>query len=721
MGSVISPLRDNIIYVGEWQLNISLQTINDGVHARELEPLLFKLLCYFIEHNERIISRQELADNIWQQSYVDDNAINRAISELRKALKSEKQPGQSIKTHYRKGYSLFIPVSSNKTETVTTEQQNQHESSSEVAAAESSSHSHPKRNVNWSWSIPAILIATLICFFWFFSDKPAASSETRQTMPFLALDADTISWHKGSYSHLLLPPDKSKLAYLLTPLKQNDIMNIYVMDLKTKKEFLVDSGDAYIQGWSDDGLRLFYVKCKPGDYSQCQQWQASDFFSETIKKSPLSYPYSSGDKLTQYTEVGDTAIFRRNHYRGLSQLFALYAYDKKTAEEIRITSPNITGTGDFLLTTLSNPERIIFERHNTGQAEIYMANLDGSSMKLLTTNNYRSWAATYDEPSNSLIWYNRANSTIESFSFDSMTRAHAIKAPVKDANYAYPLNKESLLISTDLHDLDASVFDLKTHEMSYIATANKHENSAVALANGDVYFADTYYDKREHWLKTNNQYIPISDRVGTDNIIVSANENSTRLLSFNKHTHQLSLLDATDFKTIKQWQIPGRIVLAKIRKNRIAVIYADATTLQNQLMLLNTDNTETLISTIDTPLAIAWRNDHQLIVHAKHTQFLELDSQTNHYHELPMPDKLTAIKPSIVTMASNEQTLFIATSANIYSAALEELTEVNTLIKMKPSNYILHLNAQNEKLAISFVTANNQNSIELYTEKRPSN
>jgi len=99
MGSVISPLRDNIIYVGEWQLNISLQTINDGVHARELEPLLFKLLCYFIEHNERIISRQELADNIWQQSYVDDNAINRAISELRKALKSEKQPAAKVSKH----------------------------------------------------------------------------------------------------------------------------------------------------------------------------------------------------------------------------------------------------------------------------------------------------------------------------------------------------------------------------------------------------------------------------------------------------------------------------------------------------------------------------------------------------------------------------------------------------------------------------------------------
>jgi DNA-binding winged helix-turn-helix (wHTH) protein len=110
MGSALSPLRDNVIFVGEWQLNIKQQTISDGVHTRELEPLLFKLLCFFIENNERIITRQELVENIWQQSFVDDNAINRAISELRKVLKSENQPGQTIKTHYRKGYSLFIAV-----------------------------------------------------------------------------------------------------------------------------------------------------------------------------------------------------------------------------------------------------------------------------------------------------------------------------------------------------------------------------------------------------------------------------------------------------------------------------------------------------------------------------------------------------------------------------------------------------------------------------------
>ena len=47
------------------------------------------------------------------------------------------------------------------------------------------------------------------------------------------------------------------------------------------------------------------------------------------------------------------AITRRNNYRGLTHLYALYAQDLKTGEEIRITSP-ITGTGDFILTTIQN-------------------------------------------------------------------------------------------------------------------------------------------------------------------------------------------------------------------------------------------------------------------------------------------------------------------------------------------------------------------------------
>ncbi|MCO7250360.1 MULTISPECIES: winged helix-turn-helix domain-containing protein [unclassified Pseudoalteromonas] len=712
MGSALSPLRDNVIFVGEWQLNIKQQTISDGVHTRELEPLLFKLLCFFIENNERIITRQELVENIWQQSFVDDNAINRAISELRKVLKSEKQPGQTIKTHYRKGYSLFIAVRPLEQApiaepvVVANEETKPHLSTNTI----SEKNTHSSR---WPWPFVALVLSLLIAATWLYIQQPQANVETQEQVPFLDLQAETITWHKGTHYRLLLSQDKTKLAYIL----QNDKKHLYVVDLTTKREYQIASGELFLQGWSEDGERLFYGSCEGDDYNDCITWQASNLLSNEALIKPRTNQSVLNRTPSQYMEVGNVAITRRNNYRGLTHLYALYAQDLKTGEEIRITSPNITGTGDFILTTIQNPSRIIFERHNVAQAEIYMANLDGSSLKLLTTNNYRSWAATYDEQSNSLVWYNRGKLTIESFSFDTMSRGQPIKAPVKRANYAYPLNKHSVLISTDIHDSDAALFDLKSKQMSYIATANKHEDDLVALTNNDVYFADFEYYKRQHWLRKDNQYIDITDKLGEDTAIIAANSSSSKLVSFNKTNQQLTLLNANDFSEIKHWTLPGNTKLAAVRGNKIAVIYTELSSLQNQIMILHTNSDEVVKSTIDTPLAIAWYDETQLIVHSKYEKYLLLDSDSNTYSELTTPDKLTELKPSIISMTSNQHSLYIATETEVYSIKLANLQDVELALQMQPLHFISQLNASNDKLAISFLTANSQNSIELYTEK----
>lgn len=126
-------------------------------------------------------------------------------------------------------------------------------------------------------------------------------------------------------------------------------------------------------------------------------------------------------------------------------------------------------------------------------------------------------------------------------------------------------------------------------------------------------------------------------------------------------------------------------------------------------------------STIDTPLAIAWYDDTQLIVHSKYDKYLLLDSDNNTYSELTTPDKLTELKPSIVSMASNLHSLYIATDTEVFSINLATMQGVELVLQMKPSHYISRLNAKNDKLAVTFLTANNQNSIELYTKKAQSN
>ena len=96
--------------IGPWLFDHTRSLLIADDLEKELDPLSYKLLSFFIEQNQRIVPRDELVEQVWQRSFVDDNAINRAISELRKQLRHLACEKPLIKTHYRKGYSLTVEV-----------------------------------------------------------------------------------------------------------------------------------------------------------------------------------------------------------------------------------------------------------------------------------------------------------------------------------------------------------------------------------------------------------------------------------------------------------------------------------------------------------------------------------------------------------------------------------------------------------------------------------
>src|SRR5262245_31291094 len=51
-----------------------------------LEPKALDLLCYLIEHRERVVSKRELLEQIWPDAVVVESALTRLVSVLRKAL-----------------------------------------------------------------------------------------------------------------------------------------------------------------------------------------------------------------------------------------------------------------------------------------------------------------------------------------------------------------------------------------------------------------------------------------------------------------------------------------------------------------------------------------------------------------------------------------------------------------------------------------------------------
>ncbi|MDF3125393.1 winged helix-turn-helix domain-containing protein [Rheinheimera sp. 1928-s] len=196
--------------LGPWTFTPGDYSIRDKAQRIELEPLLSKLLHYFIEHPGKIISRQQLVDAIWQQSYVDDNAINRAMSELRKALQHPDVPQSLIKTHHRKGYSLQLP--------------HQPDAPIEPSADEkpktSAGSTQYKRSIPlWLVALATLLLVGTAAVYYFSSQKPASLSKNSklddkpQVLQMDIVTRQKITWFKGIESRPLLSADKQLLAY----------------------------------------------------------------------------------------------------------------------------------------------------------------------------------------------------------------------------------------------------------------------------------------------------------------------------------------------------------------------------------------------------------------------------------------------------------------------------------------------------------------------------
>jgi len=135
-------------YVGDWLVFPDLNRLQHrhlSLH-RQLEPRLIHLLCYLAANGNRVLSRQELVQELWPRVVVNDNSLTRAVSELRKQLISP-EPDSSTCSNYidtiaKKGYRLLPHI----TRVPATE-------TADVHTADLADHRTPPQNPPWLKSL----------------------------------------------------------------------------------------------------------------------------------------------------------------------------------------------------------------------------------------------------------------------------------------------------------------------------------------------------------------------------------------------------------------------------------------------------------------------------------------------------------------------------------------------------------------------------------------
>ncbi len=99
---------------GIFQLNTQTIKLHRGDEELELEPQVFNTLQYLVENHDRVVTKDELFEEVWHGRTLTDHVITRIIYELRKTLDDKSVDNSTIRTVRGKGYRFIAPVAANQ-------------------------------------------------------------------------------------------------------------------------------------------------------------------------------------------------------------------------------------------------------------------------------------------------------------------------------------------------------------------------------------------------------------------------------------------------------------------------------------------------------------------------------------------------------------------------------------------------------------------------------
>ena len=84
-----------------------------GGESKQLTPRAFDVLVYLIERRGRVVEKQELFEAIWKEIFVTDNALMRAVKEIRRELGDDANAPRYVETVHKRGYRFIAEVAEN--------------------------------------------------------------------------------------------------------------------------------------------------------------------------------------------------------------------------------------------------------------------------------------------------------------------------------------------------------------------------------------------------------------------------------------------------------------------------------------------------------------------------------------------------------------------------------------------------------------------------------
>jgi DNA-binding winged helix-turn-helix (wHTH) protein/TolB-like protein/Tfp pilus assembly protein PilF len=96
--------------IGEYVVDTARYRVSHGDVAVAVEPKVFDLLVHLIRHRDRVLTREQLFEAVWEGREVSDATLSNHVASARKALGDSGELQQTIQTVRGRGYQFVAPV-----------------------------------------------------------------------------------------------------------------------------------------------------------------------------------------------------------------------------------------------------------------------------------------------------------------------------------------------------------------------------------------------------------------------------------------------------------------------------------------------------------------------------------------------------------------------------------------------------------------------------------
>ncbi|MEM9314753.1 MAG: winged helix-turn-helix domain-containing protein, partial [Pseudomonadota bacterium] len=355
---------------GHITFNADRGILHNGENEVLLEPKASALLNYFCEHDHRDISRDELIERVWHGQVVSDNAINRVVVQLRKALGDDRKPRRFIATVPKVGYRFI----------------GQPKAIEHEAGINASGGGTPV----WGYSLFGLLTLTLLTVvlrqFWGGSNGAPAAVQPVSRETGWQYDAD-------------LSPDEQLLLFSVAEAQGNVL---YLQNLKNGQlaQISPDSGDAGGGRWSHDGAYFVYIYHEGG---QCAFRKVSVGTDGAIVANELLQNCHLNSDTTFALSLDDEILYFVERPNPFSPYVA-YALDMQEQQRWRLAQPVATSYGNHYLDVHPQTGKVLLlSEPMPGQSALFEIDVPGNAFKRLQSFDYDLYSAVWGHQANTVV------------------------------------------------------------------------------------------------------------------------------------------------------------------------------------------------------------------------------------------------------------------------------------------------------------------------------